>query len=380
MTRAWWIVGALALLACSEPQKIVLSVDTSAGIPCDIDKIRVRATGAETATYELALDGDVRMPFVLNLADETARGQFTLEVTGLKGNVEVLRAAGPLQFGTTGDLAANLVLESTCTVAEPCELPMLTSSRATPVPVAKFDCGANVRRYTTTIPAIEDFRDACSTPGANTGTVLMGASGAALLTLSEEALAGFGFRYFGRPVRQIWAHEDGYVSFSRNNPDEGGDLDPGAFDRDFAGVGVPPPPLSAMAFWDQLTLGSTGVCYALEGAAGTQKLRVTWARACQTDTCTSDSLNFTVVLDERNGRISFTYGEMTTINVPRGQGSTATIGLVNDTINCLASDCNSANGLCRDNVTPCGYSQVFSNMPQAPRLPNIQFDPLVEPQ
>src|SRR5690606_18274467 len=130
-----------------------------------------------------------------------------------------------------------------------------------------------------------------------------GSRGAAKLPLPPAALEAFGFRYFSRPIRQIWAHEDGYISFAPDNPDAMNDLDPGPFDRDLLGVGVPPPPQSAMVFWDGLTLGSNGVCYALEGAPGTQKLRVTWRRTCHSVVCTADSLNFTVVLDERNQRI-----------------------------------------------------------------------------
>jgi hypothetical protein len=384
-TRRWGraslvagIVVAAGLGACSSAQEIVLSIDTTAGIPCDIDHIRVRATSSGTATYERDI-ADVRLPVTLRLADETTRGAFMLEVTGLKGTTEVLRAFGPLQFGNAGDLAAHVVLESTCTVDSPCELPMLTGAGSTPPPVAKSDCGVNVRRYTTS-PAIETYRDACSVPGMNVGSVLMNARGAALITLSDAALSGFRFRFYGRPIRQIWAHEDGYISFSRANPDAGNDLDPGGFDRDILGSGVPPPPQSAMIFWDQLTLNSTGVCYALEGSPGTQKLRITWARVCQTDTCTTDSLNFTVVLDERDGRVSFTYGDMIASNASRGQGSTATVGLVNEANGCAATDCNSMTGLCKDNRTPCGYSQVFSNMPQTPRVANVQFDPFVETQ
>src|SRR5258706_5010134 len=90
--------------------------------------------------------------------------------------------------------------------------------------------------------------------------------------------------------------------------------DPGPFDRGLLKNGVPPPPQSAMIFWDQVNLGPMGVCFALEGQPGAQKLRVTWSHACQIQPCGTDSLNFTIVLDERTQRVSFTYGDMIASN------------------------------------------------------------------
>ena len=367
---------ALALAACSEPTQIVLAIDTTAGVPCDIDRIRVRAMGSDTATFESDL-ADVRLPLIVNLSDETSDGQFNLEVTGLKGDAEVLRAQGPLVFGNS-NLAEHIVLESKCTPDAPCELGELTSNTRPPPPVSRFLCGQEVRRYAMAPATAESFRDACTVPGANTGMVLLpGTRGAEKLNLSDEVLSNFGFRFYGQPVRQIWAHEDGYIAFTEQNPDQGNNLDPGAFDRDLLRIGVPPPKQSIMVFWDQLTL-TNGVCYALEGPVGTQKLRVTWAKVCQTQACTNDRLNFTIVLDERTQRVSLTYGEMTAVNTSRAQGSSATVGIVDDAKGCPVADCDIATGLCADGVTACGYTQEFSNEPQVPKVPDIQFEPIAE--
>lgn len=375
------LAGALAMAACSERQQIVLAIDTTAGIPCDIDRIRIRATGSSARTIERELAG-TRLPLSITLEDDTASGGFDLEVSGLKGQAEVLRVSGPMQFGTGADpLAVNVVLESSCTPSQPCALPALIAYERPPPPVtARFECGANVRRYAPG-PTAESFRDVCTVPaGANAGKVLIGgARGAALLPLPASALEGFNFRFYSRPIRQIWAHEDGYISFSPSNPDARNDLDPGPFDRDLRGVGVPPPPQSLMPFWDGLTLGPSGVCYSLEGAPGTQKLRVTWSSTCQTVVCTADRLSFTVVLDERSQRIAFTYGEMVAANAERAQGATATIGIVStNPVGCTVAECSRDTGLCT-NGKPCGYTQLFSNMPQTPRVQNVQLEPIADP-
>lgn len=384
MNRSVLIGAGLATLAslgaCGESKQIILSVDTTAGIPCDIDKLRIRATGDDANTLERDLTNE-RLPITITLEDDTSSGSFDLQVTALKGNVEVLQAAGTLQFGQGRDLAARVVLESTCTPATPCLLPELIPYTAPPAPVsARTECGANVRRYVPG-PTTEIFRDSCTTPTPNSGKVLTGGKrGAELLPLSETALAGFGFRFYGRPIRQIWAHEDGYISFAPDNPDALNDLDPGPFDRDIKGIGVPPPKQSVFPFWDGLTLtGTNGVCYALEGSPGTQKLRVTWARACHTLACdTNNNLNFTIVLDERTGRIAFTYGSMVAQPAERAAGQTATSGIVNDATGCTVDMCNKDTGLCADGMTPCGYNQLFSSVPQSPKIQDVQFDPQPE--
>ncbi len=379
MTRLpCWAALAAFSAACADPQQIVLSIDTTAGIPCDIDALRVRGTAGKTVTIDREL-ADLRLPLALTFEDGTADGSFDLEVVGLKDGVDVLRAAGPLQFGMGGTLAANLVLEASCTVDSPCGLPALEPYVAPAAPVvARAECTAVVDRYTAG-PTTETYRDVCTVPGDRAGRVLTGgARGAAALPLPEGALDAFDFRFYGQPVRQVWAHEDGYISFSTDNPDPGNDLNPGAFDRELTGSGVPPPPQSVFAFWDALTLGETGVCYALEGTPGTQKLRVTWSGACHTTTCTSDRLNFTIVLDERTDRVALTYGEMTSTPPERAQGSTATTGIVDDADGCPVSQCELATGLCSDGVTPCGYNQVFSQMPQAGGVQSIEFAPVTQ--
>jgi len=378
MSSKLFLLAAVGVAACSSPTQIVLSIDTTAGIPCDIDKIRVKATGGSSSIFEQDLK-DVRLPIVVKLSDETSNGTFNLEVTGLRNNMEVLRASGPLLFGNA-DAGEHVVLQSTCTIDAPCTLDMLSGSTKPPPPVERFQCGDIVRRYKPAM-TLDTFIDACNVPGTNSGTVLtMGARGAAKLNLADDVLSNFGFRFYSQPIRQIWAHEDGYISFEVNNPDARNNLDPGAFDRDLLGTGVPPPPQSAFVFWDGLTLGSMGVCYSLEGTSPNQKLRVTWSGTCQTTTCVTDSLNFSIVLDERTQKISFTYGTMMAANTNRALGATATVGIVNDAKGCPVAQCTLATGLCADGTTPCGYTQIFSKTVQAGGVMSYDFTPIVDPQ
>lgn len=376
MKTRWLVITLLAVAACSDPRQIFLSIDTTAGIPCDIDRIQVRAMGAETATYEQEVN-PTDFPITLHLNDDTANGTFTLEVVGLKGTDEVLKASGPLAFGRAGTaVGVNLVLEESCTPQAPCVLPDPVSNTRTPAPVAdRFVCGQSITRYVAS-PATEVFSDVCNTPGQNAGKVLdmAGVEGAAKVPLSEAAISNFRFQFYGRPIRQVWVHEDGYISFTTNNPDPQNDLDAGALDRDITGQGVPPPQQSAMIFWDTLTLNQMGVCYALEGSPGTQKLRITWKQTCDISPCGNDTLNFTIVLDERGSKISFTYGDMLSPSNPnRALGASATVGVVNRAVGCAASACR--DGQCTDSGMPCGYTQVSSNMAQPPRMPNTQFVP-----
>ena len=57
MSSRWFVTGSLALVACTSPRQLVLSIDTTAGVPCDIDRIRIVATSLKTTTFERSLVG-----------------------------------------------------------------------------------------------------------------------------------------------------------------------------------------------------------------------------------------------------------------------------------------------------------------------------------
>lgn len=56
------------------------------------------------------------------------------------------------------------------------------------------------------------------------------------------------------------------------------------------------------------------------------------------------------------------------------------LGLVDSATGCPVEECALATGLCKDGVTPCGYSQVFSKTVREPRVQNWQFVPIPDPE
>jgi hypothetical protein len=374
MTSRSLLGGALALAACTSQRQLVLSIDTTAGVPCDIDRIRLVATATGTTTVEQSLKG-ARLPVSITLLDDTPNGSFEVDIVALKGEIEVMHARGPLQFTSDRDVEAVL-LEPTCTAAAPCAVADAIAAAAAPAAPAA-ECGANVTRYSASA-GLDSHQEACTVPGAM--HVLDDGSAAPVRLMSvEPALLDAGFQFYGRPIRQIWVSKDGYLSFTKDSPDPGTVILPGPFDRDIERLGLPPPRQSVMAFWDSLTLSSAGVCYALVGATRNRQLLVTWAGACLATDCGSDDLNFTIMLEESTQRIAFTYGKMSAGNDDRARGLTATVGLVNDATGCPSYECTLETGLCQDGRTPCGYSQVFSNTRQDAGVQRMQFMPIIDP-
>ena len=372
MISRWLLAGSLVLVACTSPRQIVLSIDTTLGVPCDIDRIRIVVKSARTTTFERSLNG-ARPPVAITLLDETATGAFDLEISGLHGDVEALRAFGPMQFSGHEE-TQTVVLGASCTVATPCPLSAVMSAGATS-PGARGVC-----QYAGS-PALDSFEDACSVPG-NTAVAVSGATGPIPLAL-DDVLPGSGFQFYGRPIGKIWVSKDGYVSFTPDSPDPDGGLTPGPLDRNITGMGAAPPPQSVMVFWDTLSFRDAmnvavgKVCYVLEGSGDNRQFRLTWKHACVTQPCTpSDDLNFTVTLEERSHRVVLNYGDMKASNADRAQGINATVGLVHDAIGCPADECKLATGLCQDGVTPCGYSQAFTDTVQMPKVPDMQFVPI----
>lgn len=371
MSTRWLLVGSLALAACTEPRQLVLSIDTPVGIPCDIDHVRVIAKASGTTTFERSLRG-VRLPISVTLLDDTPSGNFELEVVGLKGNDEVMHVSGPLQFSSHG-ATETVLLDPKCTTDPACGLAGAMAAGASGPITARAVCRDSAS------PALEPFQDACSGNGTKHGTVMFDSTNVPVRLMDlESTFASSGFKFYGEPIRRIWIAKDGYVSFTEDSPDPSGSLKPGPLDRDITHMGEPPPLRSVMAFWDTLLLGTPGICYDLGGAPNNQVLRVTWRHACLVN-CASDDLNFTITVEESTQRVSLTYDTMKAANDDRARGATATVGLVKNANGCPADQCALKTGLCKDGATPCGYSQVFSEVVQKPMIPSMQFAPITSP-
>jgi hypothetical protein len=373
MKATWWFAVSLVLVACTEPRRLVLSIDTNAGIPCDIDHIQIRASAAGTTMFERSLDS-AKLPIIVTLLDDTPSGSFTLDVTGLKGGVEVARVSGPLQF-SSHEVTQSVMLDVTCGDDRSCPLSeAMSAGSAAPSSPARFQCGGpTVRRYAASTTS-EGFVDACDVPVPHSGKVLMtGTQKTARLDDLHSVLPDFGFKFYGEPIHQIWVSRDGYISFGRDDPDPKGDLVPGPLDRNIEPL---PPPHSVFVFWDTITLGADGICYDLEGPPKAQRLRVTWRQACLTSSCSPGNLDFTITLDESTQRVVVSYAIANPTDADKG--GHATVGIFDEARACPADQCKLDTGLCQDGVTPCGYSQVFSRMVQANGVPNMQFAPVVE--
>ena len=367
-------LALLALAACTEPRQLVLSITTTAGVPCDVDRVRVVATAAGKTTIDQTLRGE-HLPISVTLLDDTPDGTFHVDISGYKGGVEVLRASGPLQF--SGHKAVEpVLLKSTCLPGAPCSLADAMAAGAAAAGSPDAACVADVTRYAAS-PTHDSFNNACMVPGFR-AVLADGSAGPIELTALEPDLAAADFQFYGRQVHHVWVARDGYVSFATDNPDASHVLVPGALDRDIRHAGAAPPAQAVMAFWDTLTLGPAGVCYVIAGEPNHHVLYVTWTHACLTTPCGGDDLNFTIALEEGgSGRAVVVYDTMSARNMERAQGITATVGLVDDASGCPADQCALMTGLCKDGVTPCGYSQVFSSTVQIPKVPSMQFTPVV---
>lgn len=360
MRTRWFPLTALALASCSGSghKQIELSIDSNAAAPCDVDRIVIVAN-PDVSTRQTAIARDLgssSFPISLTLDDETSSDpSFVLEVRLLKGRQEVRRARpqNPLRFDTDSQGTNYMFVDiddKSCAGTPHCT----ASLDKEPQPVDRSQC---VSHYSSS-PGGGTFVSACETSHS---TALEGGKHAEELDLPE--LAGSGLRFYGRLVRHVWAHKNGFLSFGLTDSDVIEAAYPGPFDRALNELGAPPPVLSAMPFWDELTLPDTGICYSLVNG----KLSVTWAEACVTLPCkdsagkdTSD-LNFTFEINQ-GGVVTFAYGDMTPTSADRVEAADATIGLVLDAAQgCDSGACIAETGLCRGSDTPCGYSQVLSS-------------------
>jgi len=187
MTIARWLVGALALAACTDARQIVLSIDTAVGVPCELDQLRFRASSSTaTTTFEHSLE-DGTLPVAISLLDDTPDGRFTIEVVGLKDGIELMTARGELTF-SGHRTTVPVVLEPICTADAPCALP------ATAPVGTRARCGPKVTRYSVGT-SVETFQDACTLPGAG-NALLDNARGPVKLGL-DAALRNFQFSFYG---------------------------------------------------------------------------------------------------------------------------------------------------------------------------------------
>lgn len=367
----------LSLLSCGSPTQIVLSIDTTLGAPCQIDRVEVVAMGSqETMVASEILVG--RLPLTVALTQDGGPRDFQLEVRGFRGDSLRYVAAADLRFESNSLLGLHVVLDEDCTVGSPCTYGrgQLTDFMMEPDPVERTDCAGRVvvNRYELRQDSFEEHHNACTDAVSFVGRVLEGEENR-LVTLFGDGdsrageLSDFDFRFYGELVRRIEISSEGFIQFG----DDRANLR-GVESRGLDTANVPRPGIAA--FWDDLR-ARDGVCFAMTGARPNRRLWITWANTCLGTSCRPvDDLNFSIALDEGTDEILITYGEMVASSPDRANGLSAVAGLSNAPAMCGAAECG-ADGLC-DSGEPCGYTQAFAEEAQLLPYPSYRFTPVLD--
>ena len=408
-------LSLLCLLAAggcsSELTEVIVTVDVSAGIPCDIDAIEIRAENSGVVETVSGVVMAAGLPASASIVTDGS-DVVDVEVVGIRAGVEVLQAMSRVSTIKGESIHLAITLANECTLGSPCvvdgsALPAFTS---VPGPVGPRECTACVpadpaveacngvdddcdgnvdegacvapiERYTyEDVSGFESFVDACTVPGASRGVILESANEQESLTPElvrmELGDMGFDFSFYGAPIEAVWVGDNGYVAFTPDAPNSIGTIEPGPLDT--AGV----PRSAVFPFWEKLETRPTGVCVTLSDAAARRRLLITWTNVCFTPCGASDRLTFTVALEEDSNRVLFLYGNMEAGDPARARGNAATVGITGPQSPadraCTPTQCGQ-DGLCMtgDNMgQPCGFTQVFSRAAQPGSLPLLEFTPV----
>lgn len=374
------MIGRVAILgvvlgACVPATEIVVTVDTTFGVPCTIDALHIEATGDGAPVATDVMVGDADLPGSITLVPRGNPREVTVTVSGMRDGAVFATASAIASFHHESSIELRFVLDRSC-VPGPCPAVGVGGFTHLPARLARRGCGEHGYSWSTGLFAM---RDACAMREPTMGSVLANVDEAEAMSPLSPAMP-FPFRFYGAPVTQIWAGTNGYIGFGDTMP-HGLTGDVGASrslgESGFPGKGV-------LAFWDDLRTGRSGVCFAVSGEFPDRMLWITWEEACFAttagDPCITaapelGTLTFGIALEETTDRVYIGYPRMvaTMGNASRANGFTATIG-VTDAVprGCTASLC-STDGTCQDG-TPCGYTE-FSARKIVNPLPTLEFDP-----
>jgi hypothetical protein len=364
----------LGLGACREPTEIVVTIDTTFGVPCTIDALHVEAIGdADPVAFDLSItNGD--LPGTVKVFTHSSARDVTVNLTAMRGDEVFATATGDAVFEDQSSVEMRFVLDRSC-VPGPC--PAVGVGRFVGVPERLPRRGCGERGYALK-DALFAMRDACTMREAIMGTMLVNVDEKEELLPTTPAMP-FPFSFYGEPVTQLWVGDNGYIGLGNAKPNAlhmtvGASRSLG--ERGFPGKG-------ALPFWDDLRTGSAGVCYAVSGEIPDRILWITWKDACFANdmgrSCGSPfagTLTFGVALEETTDRIYFGYRTMvaTMGNTDRAKGGGATIGVTEVAARGCSADLCSIEGSCQDD-TPCGYTEFSAGTIVAP-FPTLEFDPL----
>ena len=377
MSRGGLVTAGIALAACRgtlPATEIVVTVDTTFGVPCTIDALHIEATGdgAAMPVEVMPLDADA-LPGSITLVPRGNPRDVTVTVTGMRAGSVFATARGTASFEHETSLELRFILDRSC-IPGPCPAVGVGGYAELPDPQPRRGCGEHGYSWKN---ALFTVRDACVMREAGMGSVVPGVDEKEALSPLLPAMP-FPFWFYGAPVTKVWAGVNGYIGL--------GDTMPNALKgsvgaaRSLGEVGFPGK--GVLAFWDDLRTGPAGVCFTLSGQFPDRILWITWKEACfasldDTPCGAADrgSLTFGMALEETTDRIYLGYGTMTATDVNRAKGNNATIGVTDAAMRgCKAMLC-STSGVCQDGAgTPCGYTQFSSMTAQMP-FPTLEFDP-----
>ncbi|MEQ9500294.1 MAG: hypothetical protein RIT81_25695 [Deltaproteobacteria bacterium] len=378
--KRWLSLSLVALAACADPTEVVVFVDTTLGVPCEVDTFRIRIDGAGGEVVEEVPAGNDVVSW--SILKESGGNAFTVRAEGLRAGRVVASGFANAAFSPDATRQVILVLTEACEGMD-CDYSGTLGNLAVPAAATRASCEGIASRYAVddTLTGLIDVTNACDLDGVPSERFTGLDNDEVLVT--DETLAGrlatdFSFRLFGERVERVWVTDDGYLAFS--------EVAPGATAADVLpnmGITSPGHPrFAVMGFWEALDLQPTTgrVCAALQSAGGRDTLWVTWEHACLSPCPAGDDLTFSIGLEEETNRVIVGFVDMTSPTEPaRAAGQNAVVGIMGpEDPACLESECQ-ANGYCADGVTPCGFAVGFSLEMQTGTWPaTFVFDPVAE--
>jgi hypothetical protein len=324
VTRA----ALLAIAACSvldkPPTELVVTVDTTFGVPCTIDSLHIDVTTPHgTVSRDVAVtDADLPGSFAIVPAGGAESGTVNVAVTGMRAGEAFATAMDTTTFDKQATLEMRFVIDRTC-VPGPCAAAGVGGYHGLPAKLARRGCGAN--GYVLQ-PSVFAIRDACTMADPTSGIVMK--SQDEMEAMLPLAPLPFPFSFYGQPVSSLWVGTNGYLAFSDTAPNAL-TSDVGAA-QPLASASFPAP--AVLPFWDDLRTSAHGICYAVTGTMPDRILWVTWEEACfaaGAATCgmpAQGTLTFSAALEETSDNVYIGYSTMTA-TTDRAKGLTATIGV-----------------------------------------------------
>ncbi|HTR52031.1 MAG TPA: hypothetical protein VMJ10_15065 [Kofleriaceae bacterium] len=372
------LVVACAGCIRKTPSEIVVTVDTTYGVPCAIDTLHFEATSSAGMVSDDIAVTSSDLPGSFTLVPENGASDVTVTVTGMRVGVPFASATHELHFDNEVELELRVVLDASCLVGSglpgPCDAVGVGRYGKLPSPQPRPGCGEN--GYALNTASLFAMHDACTFPSATS-----------VLVSTDEAEAAsplapptvFPFWFYGTSITELWIGTNGYIGLGPGQPSSltnevGEPVSLGQSPRTFQGRGVLP-------FWDPLHTGPLGVCVATTGDPPNRLLWITWEEACinQGVACgnlANGILTFGAALEETTNRVYIGFVRMdgSGAGSDLAHGETATIGIADDVApGCPATQCT--NGLCADGVTLCGYTEYSAHESHMPPLPTLEFDP-----